>query len=185
MGSTGGFALCVPQSNLSAGCPLSMQKGRSSSPHGLQEGGCPMASLSNEKLDIDMDVKQIDATNSMAPEAVIDGLYMARKLPLYSSQIVLANCGDSRAVLSKGGKAIPLSQDHRPVRADKANHIEAAHGRIIAWKGYKVGALLTVSHAIGDQYLKRCVVSEPNVVCPERSEEDECLILASNGMWQV
>ncbi|MCO5599348.1 hypothetical protein L7F22_053449 [Adiantum nelumboides] len=71
----------MPQSNLLAGCPLSTQKG-SSSPHGVKEGGRPMASLSNEKLDVDMDVKQFDASNSMALEAVIDGLYRARKIAL-------------------------------------------------------------------------------------------------------
>lgn len=34
-----------------------------------------------------------------------------------SSQIFCANSGDSRAVLASGGKAYPLSEDHKPNNA--------------------------------------------------------------------
>ncbi|KAH9326424.1 hypothetical protein KI387_006602, partial [Taxus chinensis] len=46
------------------------------------------------------------------------------------SQLVIANYGDSRAVLSRGGKAIPLSNDHKPEREDEMGCIEAAGGRV-------------------------------------------------------
>lgn len=100
-------------------------------------------------------------------------------------QIVVANCGDSRAVLSRGKKAIPLSHDHKPQRDDETSRIEAAGGRVIYWDGYRVGGLLALSRAIGDRYLKRYVISEPEVTCMQRTEEDECLILASDGLWDV
>ena len=37
----------------------------------------------------------------------------------------------------------------------------------------------------GDNYLKPYVISEPEVTVTERTEEDECLILASDGLWDV
>ena len=37
----------------------------------------------------------------------------------------------------------------------------------------------------GDRYLKRYVISEPEVRCIERMSDDECLILATDGLWDV
>lgn len=101
------------------------------------------------------------------------------------NQIIVANCGDSRAVLARGSQAIPLSRDHKPEREDETRRIEAAGGRVIRWDGYRVGGLLALSRAIGDRYLKRYVISEPDVTCIQREEDDECLILASDGLWDV
>lgn len=73
----------------------------------------------------------------------------------------------------------------QPERDDETKRIEAAGGRVIYWDGYRVGGLLALSRSIGDRYLKRYVVSEPEVMCLQRTEEDECLILASDGLWNV
>lgn len=42
-----------------------------------------------------------------------------------------------------------------------------------------------MSRAIGDRYLKPYVIPEPEVTFTERTDEDECLILASDGLWDV
>nr|UXW62836.1 P2C08_ORYS [Pinus koraiensis] len=42
-----------------------------------------------------------------------------------------------------------------------------------------------MSRAIGDRFLKQYVISEPEVTCTERTDEDECLILATDGLWDV
>lgn len=49
-----------------------------------------------------------DAVGSTAVVAVVS-----------PEKIVVANCGDSRAVLCRGGKAIPLSADHKVSRRSK------------------------------------------------------------------
>ncbi|CAH8332998.1 unnamed protein product [Eruca vesicaria subsp. sativa] len=100
-------------------------------------------------------------------------------------KIVVANCGDSRAVLCRNGKPVPLSTDHKPDRPDELDRIEEAGGRVIYWDGPRVLGVLAMSRAIGDNYLKPYVSSEPEVTVTERTEEDEFLILASDGLWDV
>ncbi|KAI3760512.1 hypothetical protein L1987_50907 [Smallanthus sonchifolius] len=100
-------------------------------------------------------------------------------------KIIVANCGDSRAVLCRNGKAVPLSSDHKPDRPDELNRIQAAGGRVIYWEGARVLGVLAMSRAIGDNYLKPYVSSEPEVTITERTAEDECLIIASDGLWDV
>lgn len=100
--------------------------------------------------------------------------------------LVVSNCGDSRAVLCRGGAAIPLSSDHKPDRPDELERIQAAGGRVIFWDGARVFGVLAMSRAIGDSYLKPFVISDPEVRVVERKDgEDEFLILASDGLWDV
>jgi serine/threonine protein phosphatase PrpC len=115
-----------------------------------------------------------DAVGSTAVVAVVG-----------SSQIIVSNCGDSRVVLSRGGHAIALSVDHKPERDDEMTRIEAAGGRVIQWNGYRVFGVLAMSRAIGDHYLKPYLISDPEVTFTQRTDEDECLILASDGLWDV
>ncbi|KAK3135388.1 hypothetical protein QOZ80_5BG0418300 [Eleusine coracana subsp. coracana] len=102
-----------------------------------------------------------------------------------ATDIVVANAGDSRAVLSRGGVPVPLSVDHKPDRPDELDRIQAAGGRVIYWDGARVLGVLAMSRAIGDGYLKPFVTSEPEVTVTERTDNDECLILASDGLWDV
>ncbi|XP_059629079.1 protein phosphatase 2C 51-like [Cornus florida] len=100
-------------------------------------------------------------------------------------ELVVANCGDSRAVLSRGGVALPMSTDHKPDRPDELERIEAAGGRVINWYGQRVSGVLATSRSIGDDCLKPFVISEPEVRVCKRTDADEFLILASDGLWDV
>ncbi|KAG0494250.1 hypothetical protein HPP92_005244 [Vanilla planifolia] len=102
-----------------------------------------------------------------------------------SSHIIIANCGDSRAVLCRGKQAWPLSVDHKPNRQDEYARIEAAGGKVIQWNGYRVFGVLAMSRSIGDRYLKPWIIPEPEVRVISRTKDDECLILASDGLWDV
>uniref|UniRef100_A0A7N0UJB5 protein-serine/threonine phosphatase n=1 Tax=Kalanchoe fedtschenkoi TaxID=63787 RepID=A0A7N0UJB5_KALFE len=123
----------------------------------------------------ELQTPECDAVGSTAVVAVVT-----------RDKIIVANCGDSRAVLCRGGKAIALSSDHKPDRPDELHRIEAAGGRVIYWDGPRVLGVLAMSRAIGDNYLKPYVICEPEVTVTDRApDEDCCLILASDGLWDV
>ncbi|CAN4105391.1 unnamed protein product [Withania somnifera] len=122
----------------------------------------------------ELQTPQCDAVGSTAVVAVVT-----------PNKIIVSNCGDSRALLCRNGIAIPLSADHKPDRPDELNRIEEAGGRVIYWDGPRVLGVLAMSRAIGDNYLKPYVTAEPEVTITERTGEDECLILASDGLWDV
>ncbi|GER28388.1 protein phosphatase 2c [Striga asiatica] len=102
-----------------------------------------------------------------------------------SSHIIVANCGDSRAVLYRGKEAIALSIDHKPSREDEYARIEAAGGKVIQWNGHRVFGVLAMSRSIGDRYLKPWIIPKPEVMFVPRAREDDCLVIASDGLWDV
>ncbi|XVE64126.1 hypothetical protein DITRI_Ditri07aG0076900 [Diplodiscus trichospermus] len=99
--------------------------------------------------------------------------------------VVVANCGDSRAVLSRAGRAIPLSHDHKPERPDELERIRAAGGKLVYQNGVRVYGILNMSRALGDNFLKKVITSQPEISFTKRQPEDECLILATDGLWDV
>ncbi|XVF25178.1 hypothetical protein REPUB_Repub13aG0191000 [Reevesia pubescens] len=127
-----------------------------------------------------------DASNAsfepVAPETVGSTAVVAL---VCSSHIVVANCGDSRAVLCRGKEAMALSVDQKPNRDDEYARIEASGGKVIQWNGHRVFGVLAMSRSIGDRYLKPWIIPEPEVMFIPRAREDECLILASDGLWDV
>lgn len=100
-------------------------------------------------------------------------------------EIVVANCGDSRAVLCSGGVAVPLSRDHKPDLPDERERIEAAGGRVIDWNGNRVLGVLATSRSIGDHCMKPFVISQPEINVYGRTKSDEFVVVASDGLWDV
>ncbi|XP_027126396.2 protein phosphatase 2C 16-like isoform X1 [Coffea eugenioides] len=122
------------------------------------------------------------ASEPVAPETVGSTAVVAI---LCSSHIIVANCGDSRAVLYRGKEAVVLSIDHKPNREDEYARIEASGGKVIQWNGHRVFGVLAMSRSIGDRYLKPWIIPTPEVMFLPRAREDECLVLASDGLWDV
>ncbi|KAI2506342.1 Sigma factor PP2C-like phosphatase [Fragilaria crotonensis] len=108
------------------------------------------------------------------------------------SHIMCANAGDSRAILRRGGKAFPLSFDHKPSNLPEHERILNAGGFV---KAKRVDGDLAVSRGLGDfsfkghcdlPHHKQKVIFEPDVlVYPREGQNDEFVVLACDGIWDV
>lgn len=97
----------------------------------------------------------------------------------------VANVGDSRAVLSRGGQAIQMSIDHEP--NSERGIIENKGGFVSNMPGDvpRVNGQLAVSRAFGDKSLKSHLRSDPDIQDTDISSNIDILILASDGLWKV
>ncbi|CAN8265081.1 unnamed protein product [Cochlearia groenlandica] len=104
---------------------------------------------------------------------------------LVGDRLLVANVGDSRAVICRGGNAFAVSRDHKPDQSDERERIENAGG-FVMWAGtWRVGGVLAVSRAFGDRLLKQYVVADPEIQEEKIDDSLEFLILASDGLWDV
>jgi protein phosphatase 1L len=102
-----------------------------------------------------------------------------------SVKVVVANVGDSRAVISRNGVAKQLSVDHEP-NVERPS-IEKKGGFVSNLPGDvpRVDGQLAVARAFGDRSLKKHLSSEPHVAEEPIDENTNFLILASDGLWKV
>jgi protein phosphatase 1L len=104
---------------------------------------------------------------------------------LVGDRLLVANVGDSRAVVCISGEAIAFSTDHKPNRTDERQRIEDAGG-VVMWSGtWRVGGVLAVSRAFGDRLLKKYVVADPEIQEESITKDVEFVVLASDGLWDV
>ncbi|KAH0468790.1 hypothetical protein IEQ34_002022 [Dendrobium chrysotoxum] len=100
-------------------------------------------------------------------------------------KLVVANVGDSRAVICKDGLAKQLSVDHEPNKERK--YIEMKGGFVSNLPGDvpRVDGQLAVARAFGDRSLKVHLSSVPDVKDVIIDDKTEFLVLASDGLWKV
>lgn len=107
------------------------------------------------------------------------------------NDVVIANTGDSRCVISRKGIAEPLTLDHKPVLLEEAERIMKAGGFV---RDNRVNGALNVSRTIGDLDFKKnaalphthqMVVATPDITTFTLQKGDEFLILACDGIWDV
>ncbi|TMW60528.1 hypothetical protein Poli38472_000570 [Pythium oligandrum] len=113
------------------------------------------------------------------------------------------NLGDSRAVLCRGGNAIPITRDHKPNLPDEKQRILQVGGFVGVFNGVprvysaagagltvqpEAATYLAVSRAFGDRSLKipaPCVSSEPEIKSYQVHEDDLLIVIATDGVWDV
>lgn len=107
------------------------------------------------------------------------------------NKMYIANAGDSRIVLCRGGTAIELSTDHKPEVAEEERRIKAAGGSIS--EDGRVNGNLNLTRAIGDFEYKRdkkldpadqIITANPELYSLEIVADDEFLVLGCDGIWE-
>jgi len=101
---------------------------------------------------------------------------------IQASKLTVANVGDTRAVLCRAGKAMRLSFDHKPKVPSEKERIEKLGGFVAMGR---VNAVLAVSRALGDSQVNNLVTAEPYVTVTQLQPEDEFLIVACDGVWDI
>jgi len=105
---------------------------------------------------------------------------------LRGMKLTVANVGDCRAVLVRGGVAKQISVDHKPTDPVEMNRISALGGQVVHCMGIaRVNGVLAVSRAFGNRSLKKVIRPDADIFSVPLVPEDEYLVQASDGMWDV
>ncbi|KAK9289907.1 hypothetical protein L1049_008068 [Liquidambar formosana] len=103
------------------------------------------------------------------------------------NKLFVANAGDCRTILCRSGSPLSLSKDHVASCFEERERIINA-GEQVKWQvdTWRVGPPgLQVTRSIGDDDLKPSVTAEPEITQTVLSAEDEFLVMASDGLWDV
>ncbi|ONH65496.1 Protein phosphatase 2C 1 [Cyberlindnera fabianii] len=104
-------------------------------------------------------------------------------LSKYKRMLYTANVGDTRIVLSRDGRAIRLTYDHKASDTNEARRVERAGGVVMK---ARVNGMLAVTRSLGDQYFKELVIGSPYTTAVELDmNRDKFLIIACDGLWDV
>lgn len=108
--------------------------------------------------------------------------------------ITAISIGDSRIVLSQNGKSIDLSVDHKPNLPKEKERIEKSGAlvwqnkndvfRVYLPDGFVHGGI-AISRSLGDVTFEKFLSHQPDIVKHEIQKDDEFLIIASDGLWDV
>ncbi|KAF3791541.1 kinase and PP2C-like domain-containing protein [Nymphaea thermarum] len=106
---------------------------------------------------------------------------------IVGNKLFVANAGDCRTILCRNGQAYALSKDHVASCPQERERIIQAGGEV-KWQidTWRIGpAALQVTRSIGDDDLKPAVTAEPEITETDLSSDDEFLVMASDGLWDV
>ncbi|XP_042302894.1 protein phosphatase 1G [Sceloporus undulatus] len=107
-------------------------------------------------------------------------------------QLIVANAGDSRCVVSESGKAVDMSYDHKPEDEVELARIKNAGGKVTM--DGRVNGGLNLSRAIGDHFYKRnknlppeeqMISALPDIKVLTINDDHDFMVIACDGIWNV
>lgn len=100
--------------------------------------------------------------------------------------ISVANCGDTRAVLSRGSVAIDITRDLKASDLEEVARVCEEGGFV---QNGRVQGQLAIARTIGDKNLKpldkKFLTAEPEVTQFRITARDEFIVIATDGLWDV
>jgi len=104
-------------------------------------------------------------------------------LVLDGPELIVANCGDSRALLYQAGEAMVLTRDHVPENHEEKQRILKLGGTVI---GGRLQGKLGVSRAFGNMEFKESnlLISEPEINEVNVQNNAEFLVLGCDGLFE-
>lgn len=102
--------------------------------------------------------------------------------PNHKRVLYTSNVGDLRIVLCRQGRPYRLSYDHKASDSNEIERVRELGGLILK---NRVNGVLAVTRSLGDLYMKNLVTGKPFTTSTEIVANDEFLIIACDGVWDV
>ncbi|RHZ21844.1 hypothetical protein DYB31_003288 [Aphanomyces astaci] len=113
----------------------------------------------------------------------------------HDRRLVVANVGDSRAVLytdemdnahanSRRAHGVQLTQDHSPHDPGERRRIESSGGFVSFVGVWRVMGQLAVSRSLGDRHLSQYVSCDPTISHVALPPSSGFVVVASDGVWE-
>ena len=105
------------------------------------------------------------------------------------TEIICANSGDSRCVLSNDGVAVEMSIDHKPDLPTEKARIERAGGFV---EDNRVKGVLNLSRSLGDLEYKQdktisiesqMITCVPEIKVEKLTKAHDFMVIACDGIW--
>lgn len=146
----------------------------------------------NEELKKYKDTDKDDSSMFGRPESDSIATYTgctACTAIITDTEIICANSGDSRCVMSVDGKALDMSIDHKPDNIGEKTRIERAGGFV---EEGRVKGVLALSRALGDLEYKKnkfvgvdeqMVTCIPEIKVEKITKKTDFFVIACDGIW--
>ncbi|KAG1751458.1 phosphatase 2C-like domain-containing protein [Suillus paluster] len=159
------------------------KKAKSKSPASASRFARALKSLSGSSPTLTSSPTALPAIRSPTPPASTETHTLPINPPQSSRRVLYtANAGDARGVLCRAGRAVRLTYDHKGSDKQEAKRITDAGGFVMSGR---VNGVLAVTRSLGDSSMKEYVVGSPYTTETELGSDDEFVILACDGLWDI